>query len=284
MIKILLIQENGRHDENRNFRECFCLQRGFEKLGHHVVVWGLGHDNYNSIINFDDFDLIVNLENYDTSKWVPNLSNIKSTKFLWSIDSHVRGEKPYLDEFKNSNYNLLLHSTKDYVNESYKVWFPNAFDDTLLKPKNLDKKCDVGFCGNLLNRAGFINILSNQFNFIHDDFVIGESMVNAINSYRVHWNRNIYNDINYRSFETIGCGIPLVTNYNYQYEELGFIDGENVFMYRDTNEMILKIKKLLDDNDLRNHMSTSGLELSKQHTYEKRCEKLIELYKKNNGL
>ena len=56
MLKILLIQENGRHNENRHFRECFCLRRGFEKLGHHAVVWGLGHDNYNSIINFEDFD------------------------------------------------------------------------------------------------------------------------------------------------------------------------------------------------------------------------------------
>jgi hypothetical protein len=28
-MKILLIQENGRHNENRHFRECFCLQRGF---------------------------------------------------------------------------------------------------------------------------------------------------------------------------------------------------------------------------------------------------------------
>jgi hypothetical protein len=40
-MKILLIQENGRHNENRHFRECFCLQRGFEKLGHNVTVWGL---------------------------------------------------------------------------------------------------------------------------------------------------------------------------------------------------------------------------------------------------
>jgi hypothetical protein len=279
-MKVLLIQENGRHNENRHFRECFCLQRGFEKLGHNVTVWGLGHDNYNSIINFEDFDLIINLENYDSSMWVPNLSNVNTIKFLWSIDPHVRGENPYLKEFKLGNYNILLHSIKDYVNEDYKVWFPNSFDDTLISPRDIGKRCDVGFCGSLLNRNEYINLLSSNFNFIYDNFVIGDSMVNAINSYKIHWNRNISNDINYRSFETIGCGIPLVTNYNYQYEELGFIDGVNVMMYKDNNEMIFKINKLLSDDKLRESIGKSGLELSKQHTYEKRCEFLINLYNK----
>lgn len=278
-MKILLIQENGRHNENRHFRECFCLKRGFEKLGHNVIVWGLGHDNYNSTINFENFDLIINLENYDSIKWVPNLSNIKTTKFLWAIDPHVRGEKPYLDEFNSGKYDILLHSVKDFVNENFKVWFPNSFDDTLISPRKINKKCDVGFCGSLLNRNEYINLLHNNFNFKYDNFIIGDSMVDAINSYKIHWNRNISNDINYRSFETIGCGIPLVTNYNYQYEELGFIDGVNVMLYNDTNEMILKIKQLLSDDKLRESIGLYGLELSKQHTYEKRCQTLMELYK-----
>jgi len=278
MIKILLIQENGRHNENRHFRECFCLQRGFEKLGHNVTVWGLGHDNYNDIIDFNSFNLIINLENYDYSGWVPNLENVNTIKFLWCIDAHVKGESSYNNEFNKGKYNLLLHSTKDYVNDEFKVWFPNSFDDTLISSRDVIKKCDVGFCGSLLNRSNYLNLLSSNFNFIYDNFVIGDSMVNTINSYKIHWNCNLSNDINYRSFETIGCGIPLVTNYNYQYEELGFIDGVNVMMYKDNVEMILKIKQLLSDDKLRESIGKSGLDLSKQHTYEKRCETLINLY------
>ena len=79
-MKILLIQENGRHDANRNFRECFCLQRGFTKLGVESVVWGLGHDNYNQIPDFDSFDLIINLENYSNG-WDPDLSNVTLKKY-----------------------------------------------------------------------------------------------------------------------------------------------------------------------------------------------------------
>jgi len=32
MMKILIIQENGRHTENRFFRECFTIQDGLKKM------------------------------------------------------------------------------------------------------------------------------------------------------------------------------------------------------------------------------------------------------------
>ena len=144
----------------------------------------------------------------------------------------------------------------------------------------VDKKCDVGFCGSLLNRNNYLNLLSNNFNFIYDNFVIGDSMVNTINSYKIHWNKNIANDINYRNFETLGCGIPLVTNYNHQYDELGFINMENVVFYNNDEEMYSSLQLLLDDEELRLRIANNGFELSKQHTYEKRCEFLINLYNK----
>jgi spore maturation protein CgeB len=276
-MNILLIQENGRHEENREFRECFSLHRGFKKLGINSTVWGLGHENFGQSINFEDFDLIINLENYGNG-WEPNLKNVKTKKFLWSIDAHCRGEQPFINEFFSSNYNILLHSTKDYVNENYKIWFPNAFDDSLIYPIKTEKKFDVGFCGSLLNRNHYINFLSKNFKFKFDNFVIGKKMVEAINSYRIHWNKNLANDINYRSFETIGCGIPLVTNYNYQYEELGFKHMENVVFYKNDEELLENINLLLEDNILIEKIGINALELSKNHTYTKRCEKIIEIY------
>ena len=44
-MNVLLIQENGRHEENRGFRECFCLQRAFKFNRNSCDVWGLGHTN-----------------------------------------------------------------------------------------------------------------------------------------------------------------------------------------------------------------------------------------------
>jgi hypothetical protein len=276
-MKILLIQENGRHDKNRIFRECFSLQRGFKKLNHDADVWGLGHDNYGQLPDFNSYDLIINLENYGAG-WEPDLSKVKVKKFLWSIDAHVKGEYPFLLEFNRGKYDLLLHSTKDFVDQNFKIWFPNAYDSELIDKRNVDKRCDVGFCGSLLNRSYLLEKLRLKYNFIHDNFVIGDDMVNAVNSYKIHWNKNLSNDINYRSFETIGCGIPLLTNYNYQYELLGFKHMENVLFYNNDDEMFSNIDLLLSNEELRNDIGNNAYLLSKKHTYLERCEEILKIY------
>lgn len=279
-MNILIIQENGRHKENRLFRECFCLQRAFKSQGHNTTVWGLGHENYNDIIDYENYDLIINLENYANTagNWVPNLKNIKTKKFLWSIDAHCKGTEPFDREFESGNYDLLLHSTKDYATGGKKVWFPNAYDNTLIGKRNVDKKCDIGFCGSMLNRAPFIKLLKEKYKFIHDDFIIGENMVKAINSYKIHFNNNLSTDINYRNFETIGCGIPLITNFNYQYELLGFKDRVNVMFYNNINELESCVDELLNNKELQDNIGKAGFELAKKHTYEQRVKKLIQFY------
>ena len=130
----------------------------------------------------------------------------------------------------------------------------------------------------MLNRSMYLDALKRNYDFIHDDFIIGESMVKVINSYKIHFNKNISTDINYRNFETLGCGIPLVTNYNYQYELLGFKHEENVMFYNNIGELYNCITKLLDDENLRLKISNAGFKLAKKHTYTKRAEKLIEFY------
>jgi spore maturation protein CgeB len=123
-----------------------------------------------------------------------------------------------------------------------------------------------------------ISLLQNKYNFIHDNFVIGNDMVNAVNSYKIHWNKNLSNDINYRSFETIGCGIPLLTNYNYQYELLGFKHMENVLFYNNNEEMFSNINLLLSNEELRTNIGNNGYLLSKEHTYLERCKQIINIF------
>ena len=69
MLKILIIQENGRHEKNVNFRECWCMHRSLSKLGHAVDVWGLGHDTYEVEPDWNSYDLIINLENYHITSY-----------------------------------------------------------------------------------------------------------------------------------------------------------------------------------------------------------------------
>jgi spore maturation protein CgeB len=273
-MNILIIQENGRHDANRSYRECFCTKRAIEYHGHTADVWGLGHENYNQIPDWQSYDLIINLENYDETGWVPNLSKIQTSKFLWSIDAHVKGINSYIKTANEGNYDLILQATPEFVADG-SIWFPNCYDDTLIKPLNVEKKYDVGFCGNINNRGALINIVNKNFNFKLDEFVIGDSMVEAINSYKIHFNANISIDINYRNFETIGCGTCLLTSKNKHYNKLGFIDGENCLIYESIEQMMDKIRWALQNQDKLKQISENGVKLAEFHSFKERIKFLI---------
>jgi len=277
-MKILLIQENGRHEKNRHFRECFSLQTAFKKLGHEAHVWGLGHDNYEQSPDYNSYDLIVNMENYDQTGWVPDLSKYKHPKkFLRNVDAHCIGFDVCRKEFERGRYDLILQATLDFVDDN-SIWLPNAFDEGLIYPmEKVDKENYIGFCGSLLNRRKLLDYLEYKHGLKKDIWKLGEDMVTCVNSYKIHFNINLANDINYRSFETIGCNTVLMTNHNPQYEKLGFIDGENCLIYKSVADMEHKILKYKDNLDKLKTISQNGYELSKKHTFFERARQIITL-------
>ena len=280
--KILIIQENGRHEKNRNFRECFSLKRAFEKMNCDATIWGLGHKNYAHQPEYNEYDIIFNLENYShtAGNWLPDLSQVnKPMKLLWAIDAHCVGQSMFEQERNRGKYDYLLHSTREYVNKSYHVWFPNCFDDGLIKPDlQVQKEYNLGFCGNYVNRRPLLEWLNQEYGMKLDIFVIGSDMVKAINSYKCHFNMNMNwnrdSAINYRNFETIGCGTLLLTSYSEEYKFLGFEDGVNCLMYNNMEEMQEKIRLMMNDD--MQEISLAGLSLSRKHTYEQRVKQLLE--------
>ena len=75
-MKILLIQENGHHDANRIYRECFSWQRALQEYNEiDVTIWGQRHANFYEIPDFNSFDVIICLEQYDRTNWVPHTEN-----------------------------------------------------------------------------------------------------------------------------------------------------------------------------------------------------------------
>ena len=145
-MRILIIQEAGRHEKNRDFRESLNLHRALSKIdGVESKVWGLNYPDYNS--PFSELekwtDVIFIIENY-TSNWLPinEISQSKKLKIFWSIDSHcVLQQHQYLCRLLNID--ILLNSTEGYipyynglVKKTY--WFPNSYPDDLIYPMNID--------------------------------------------------------------------------------------------------------------------------------------------------
>ena len=287
-MKIVIIQEAGRHDKNKNFRESLNLHRSLSKIeGVESKVWGLNYPDFEK--SFSDIeewcDVLFIIENY-TSEWLPSkeISESKKVKVFWSIDSHcVLKQHQYLCELLNID--ILLNSTESYipyydglVKKSY--WFPNAYPDDLMYPLNIEKTIDIGFCGNVLNRGHVIDSL-DKYSIKKDIFVIGHDMVSAINSYKIHFNCNISNDINYRTFETCGCKTMLLTNYTPGLEKL-FNIGEEIVIYESIDDLDNKVRYYLDNESERNKIAEAGYQrVKRDHTYYERAKKLIDIINQN---
>lgn len=281
-MKILIIQEAGRHEKNKNFRECLNFKRAFDKLNIDSVVWGLAHPTYNQSFEqiSKDCDVILLIENYNTG-WLPNISKFKGLKIFWSIDSHCI---PQI-HIQTCNVNKIdvvlnaIESHKKYFRNQKCYYLPPVYTDDLIyyKPE-IKKTIDVGFCGNWVNRADWIMSIPNIKTNI---MVIGDDMVSAINSFKIHFNRNVADDINYRTFETLGCKTFLLTNHTENLDKL-FNIGEHLITYTTKLDLNDKIKYYLANPDVREKIAESGYNhVKKNHTYVNRAQRIIEIIKQN---
>ena len=281
-MKILIIQENGRHPENKEFRECFNLQRALLRKNIDTIVWGLGHINFNTPFQeiIKDIDVIILLENYESNGWLPDLSNVNKLKIFWSIDSHMVLMNHITTVIKNKIDIVLnaIESHQNYFKTSKTFYFPNAYPSDLISPiDNVNKDVFLGFCGSLLNRFEILTKLENKFGLKKDIWKLGNEMVKTINGYNIHFNKTLSNDINYRIFETMGCNTLILTNSTENINTF-FKDMENIVIYDNETELFEKLNVLSLDNNLIKKISNSGYELVKNnHTYDNRTDVLLKI-------
>jgi len=283
-MKILIIQEKGRNVGNLEYREALNLYRSLQKHNVESIVWGLNYDNF--IIPFNeiskDCDMILLLENYEEKNWVPDLSNYTGLKIFWSIDSHCVPQQ-HINTCNKHKVDIVLNAVyghEKYFNQKC-IYFPNAYPDDLIFPiEGVKKNTNIGFCGNWLNRRQWIDLIEkNNIPVKKDIFVIGDEMVKSINSYKIHFNRNLSDDINFRTFETLGCKTLLITNHTPGLEKL-FTIGENIVVYENEKDLIDKINFYLKNNKEREVMIQKGYDhVKKNHTYYNRAEQLINIVK-----
>lgn len=288
-MRVMIIQERGRHPENWEFRESLNIARALDRIGHEAVMWGLNYGD----VPFNDAqkncDAILLLENYETGKWVPDLSQVKKLKLFWSIDSHCI-LAAHQKTCRKQKIDVVLNSTHHYLKDfpdTKNYWFPNAYPDDLIRPNpNAKKLWDIGFCGNMLNRRQWLMELKERYDdgrsgFRLDIMKLGMNMVRAVWSYRIHWNRNISNDINYRTFETLGCGTLLFTNVTDRLTDL-FDTERHLVTYKGIGDLFEKIDHYLANPDETATIAAAGHEHAKaNHTYINRAYRLVEIIDKN---
>lgn len=289
-MKWLILQSAGEHDgsdgwePNHFLRECFAVADALKRLGQTVTIHGPRHNNFAEYnpIDFDffnSFDVVFVLENWE-EYFLPSsfvISKVKPVFIYWAIDVHVRGINFYEDLTKD--YDIVLHSTSDFIphfNPTRRhYWFPNAVDDRYFNqtifqfPKDGD---DFLFIG---KDRPFLQGLKQTLGLKHYK-TTGMDMIQKLGRAKIGFNHNIGADINYRTFETIGLGTCLVTDINDNLDTLGFVNGKNCITYSYYDELFIIIPTLLQSGQWQS-IGASGYELSKNHTYLKRMEKLLTL-------
>lgn len=274
-MKILIIQEYSRHQENIEYRECLCFARAFRALGHDAVCWGLGHPNYNNQPDFNNYDVILCCENYG-DEWIPDLTHYtKPYKIFYAVDPHVRGIKPYEDIVNEKGFNFMFIAVRDFCNRPNTAWLPPAVDDSLFYNKNVPRDIPIGFVGHVatMERSYLLQELATRLKLSAHIQVFGDSMVDLLNRFKISFNKNISNDTNYRNFESIACGALLITDNNPALLDLGFKHNVNCLIYNNVSDIISFFP--LADETYQNIVK-NGIELSKKHTYKKRCESILK--------
>lgn len=282
-MNITIIQEKGHHEINEKYKEAISLAKTFESLGHTALVWG---DRYRSFYDktFEEIeqwsDVLFIVENYNYD-WLntEHLYNSKKLKLFWTIDSHLVLQK-HLNFSQEINTDIVFVSTKSLVSKfSNAYWLPNCVDHTLVYPKpNIAKNINFGFCGSPFpSRSTILNYLVNNYSLHTNFYHMGEHMVDAINSYKLHFNININIDINYRTFETTACNTALITSYSPSLEEL-FDLQDDIFVYHTESELYSILDKLSYSSKDLSNTSTNGYNNTiNRHTYVNRCKTILDI-------
>ena len=282
---ILMVQERGRHAANWQFRESENFRRAFTKLGVKCEVWGLGQPTFTTSFEeiVKDYDVVFVMENYDQQQWLPDFSKVNKLKVFWSIDSHcVLGQHVYFS--KISKFDIHLNSTEGYLkhftrHSSKCLWFPNAYPDDLIDHRpQVQKVHDLGFCGSMISdRVQWLDTIKQHVPVHRDVFVIGDAMVNALNSYKIGLNKTLADDINYRVFETLGAKTLLLTNIVPKMDQL-LTPDKHMVIYQSLPELIEKARYYLEHPDKAMEIAAAGYDhVRSHHTYCERSKQFLVL-------
>jgi glycosyltransferase involved in cell wall biosynthesis len=190
-----------------------------------------------------------------------------------------------------NKFDIILSSCFSYAEKmkNYSIrseWMPNAFPADLINvaPGTLREVC-VGYCGTMGNeeRQHYLSFLAGSIKMKCQIMVLGDAMASALGSYQISFNRNVGDDINYRTFESMGAGAMLLTN-DMPGLEILFDIGKDCITYNTDIDALKKIQYYLENNAERLQIAENGyVKVHKMHTYDKRAERIVKLFEEVLG-
>ena len=246
----------------------------------------------NPVDRFGNFDLNILVDYGEDALGIPLDWEIPHPNAYWVSDAHLGYEyrlqrakqfdhvfvaqKWFIDKFSEGGISLdKLH------------YLPHAFEPDVYHPVSIIDKWDWTFIGfpNSEHRIDLLDRFIKEFpNFYMGWRIPGAMGYNELhdcnekyNQSRIVINDNVVNDVNMRTFETMGSGGCLLTQDIPELIEL-FQDGNHLMTYRSIDEAISLAKDLLKDEKTRKHISEQGhKEVLEKHTYMHRTQEILKV-------
>lgn len=218
---------------------------------------------------------------------------LKKTKTcLWVSDLHRPDWAAWrLEMMKNFHYDHIFYAQKSFKEivmkqgylETECSWLAHGVDAEIFKPMPwINKVYDMALVGYSNPRRQIaMDSLKQLLNFKHFDSVWAWSAARSINESRIGFNMSVEDSdvCNMRVFETLACGVPLLTNFSPDcgLEDLFGKDFENkMLVYTNAQEMREKAVRLIASSELRKQLAENGRNhVLAFHTYRARINTIL---------
>lgn len=285
-MKVLFVGVFDSDGKSTNTSQLLAIK----KLGHKVVGYNyrnkammVGNKQRDrhlcETIQNRNFDLVIfskcNVVNCEVFKKATK----KTKTCLWfmdpliSYDNEMRLKTALVDYFCCDKKNVLEESNKINKN-SYHVF--EGFDSTKEKPRDLKKKYDVAFIGNLYGdrKQNLLKINSKVDVF---SSVFGEEHSKVVSQTKINLNFCTSNGASDRVYKTLAAGGFLLTN-DWKGREKIFEDKKDLVIFKDIEDLNSKINYYLKNIDEAEAISKQGMKTVQKFTRENWARRIIEIY------
>lgn len=213
----------------------------------------------------------------------------------WASDTHINNgmagdSYPYrLETAKKADFVFVAQKSavekmkKDGVENP--IWLPHAVEPQAYpKFDLLSKKYDLCFVGHVNNklREEALDRMFREFPNFYYGQQLFEAAARKYAESKVCFNIAMTDDVNMRNFEVMATGSLLLTSYLPDFEDLGFIDGKHLVLYRTMDEAVEKAKYYIDHPQEREAIAQAGYEhVIKHHTIQNRVDVILNEFMKS---
>jgi len=268
------------------------VSRAFRRMGHAVWSYGTVYQTSSEIQpcpwegGVDAADMVVSMECGDGDRQYLELGQRRPglPLVMWDFDTALHIEKTIELAAKLRADAVALANGRFLHNLAFlgyrPVHLPYAVDPALFHPLPGVERSGAAIIGSLFGpRATFAG--QAGIRLIND--VYGPAYVGAINGLLVHV--HAYSSagpglVVMRPWETLGCGVCLLTEADPALEQSGLTPGVHLATYDGPDDARAQVNRLLEDGEAREALAWQGLRhVLDNHTYDHRAAALLELVK-----